>query len=96
MGAAPERRALWPASEGPTTGRGVDQTLALADRRNWLSGLHGGTRAVVEGRITPPRGGCTMTEPLYLVHIPVLLSELALFAHTRNRGAIRRRRADGR
>jgi CRISPR system Cascade subunit CasD len=53
-GFAPELHALWPAAEGPTSGRGVERTIALADRRNWLSGLHGGTRAVVEGRITPP------------------------------------------
>lgn len=37
-------RALWPA--GPGDGREV------ADRRNWRSGLHGGTRRVVEGRLT--------------------------------------------
>lgn len=44
-------RAIWPATEGPTEGPGVDRTIALADRRNWLSGLHGGTREVVEGSI---------------------------------------------
>lgn len=49
-------RALWPSDDGPTStdaalGAFVDRTLALADRRNWLSGLHGGTRSVVEGRI---------------------------------------------
>lgn len=42
-----ELRALWPAVPGE--GREV------ADRRNWRSGLHGGTRRVVEGRITPAR-----------------------------------------
>lgn len=46
-------RALWPASEGPTYGPGVGRTVNLPDRRNWISGLHGGTRLVVEGRITP-------------------------------------------
>ena len=45
--------ASWPAHEGPMSGSGVDRAVALADRRNWISGLHGGTRAVVEGRITP-------------------------------------------
>lgn len=40
-----EMRALWPATPGE--GREV------ADRRNWRSGLHGGTRRVEEGRITP-------------------------------------------
>lgn len=49
-------RALWPADEGPATGIGVDRTVALADRRNWISGLHGGTRTIVEGRIVPPQG----------------------------------------
>lgn len=44
-------RATWPADEGPTNGKLVDRTVALADRRNWLTGLHGGTRTVVEGRI---------------------------------------------
>lgn len=47
-------RAIWPASEGPASGPGVDRATALADRRNWVSGLHGGTRSVVEGRIAPP------------------------------------------
>jgi CRISPR system Cascade subunit CasD len=46
-------RALWPANEGPTTGTDIDRTVNLPDRRNWISGLHGGTRLVVEGRITP-------------------------------------------
>jgi CRISPR system Cascade subunit CasD len=46
-------RALWPASEGPTSGLDIDRTVNLPDRRNWISGLHGGTRLVVEGRITP-------------------------------------------
>ena len=47
-------RAQWPASEGPVNGPEVERTANLADRRNWISGLHGGTRLVVEGRITPP------------------------------------------
>jgi CRISPR system Cascade subunit CasD len=47
-------RALWPADEGPTSGPAVDRAVALADRRNWISGLHGGTRSVIEGRIAPP------------------------------------------
>ena len=38
-------RALWPAA--PDEGREV------ADRRNWRSGLHGGTRRVTEGWIVP-------------------------------------------
>lgn len=49
-------RAQWPADDGPkstdaSSGIFVDRTVALADRRNWHSGLHGGTRSVVEGRI---------------------------------------------
>lgn len=47
-------RALWPANEGPSSKEGVDRMIHLADRRNWISGLHGGVRHVVEGRITPP------------------------------------------
>ncbi len=47
-------RALWPADEGPTAGPEVDRTVQLADRRNWISGLHGGTRYVVEGWIASP------------------------------------------
>ncbi len=46
-------RALWPMAEGPTSGPNVERSVALADRRNWISGLHGGTRNVVEGRIVP-------------------------------------------
>lgn len=44
-------RAQWPASEGPRVGTLVDRVIALPDRRNWISGLHGGTRSVVEGRL---------------------------------------------
>lgn len=40
-----EMRALWPA----TSSEGQE----IADRRNWRSGLHGGTRRVTEGRVTP-------------------------------------------
>lgn len=40
-----EMRALWPASPG--------EGHEIADRRNWRSGLHGGTRRVREGRIIP-------------------------------------------
>jgi CRISPR system Cascade subunit CasD len=47
-------RALWPADEGPDQGAGVDRVLDLADLRNWKTGLHGGGRRVVEGRINPP------------------------------------------
>lgn len=45
--------ATWPVGEGPDTGEGVDRITDLADLRNWRSGLHAGSRRVVEGRITP-------------------------------------------
>lgn len=50
---AGQLRAQWPAGEGPEQGWLVDKGLALADRRNWISGLHGGTRQVIEGRVFP-------------------------------------------
>lgn len=43
-------RAQWPEDEGPTG----DQTLEHADLRNWRSGLHGGSRVVVQGYL--PKG----------------------------------------
>ena len=41
-------RALWPEGEGM---EGIDATrrYMLTDQRNWVSGLHGGGRAVCEG-----------------------------------------------
>jgi CRISPR system Cascade subunit CasD len=44
-------RALWPQTEGPTEGRQVHRIVALPDLRNWKTGLHGGTRLVVEGAV---------------------------------------------
>ena len=52
---AVELRAQWPAGEGPREGPLVDRLIALPDRRNWISGLHGGTRSVVEGRVRPDK-----------------------------------------
>lgn len=49
----PHHRAQWPAGESPKDGAMVERGRALADRRNWISGLHGGTRHVVEGHVTP-------------------------------------------
>ncbi|MEO0643404.1 MAG: type I-E CRISPR-associated protein Cas5/CasD [Pseudomonadota bacterium] len=49
-----ELRAQWPAGEGPDHGAAVERGVAIHDRRNWLSGLHGGTRRVIEGRVSPP------------------------------------------
>ena len=48
-------RALWPVGQGPATPArdGVDRIADLADLRNWRTGLHGGSRRVVEGRIVP-------------------------------------------
>lgn len=50
-GAREPMRALWPVHEGPTDGEEVHRSLAFADLRNWRTGLHGGTRIVVEGSI---------------------------------------------
>lgn len=44
-------RAQWPADEGPQDGPLVERMIALPDRRNWISGLHGGSRRVIEGRV---------------------------------------------
>ena len=43
--------ALWPEHEGPTEGHQVHRIVALPDLRNWKTGLHGGTRLVVEGAV---------------------------------------------
>ena len=48
-------RALWPLEEGPIDGDNVHRIIDLADLRNWSTGLHGGTRRVVEGEIEPVR-----------------------------------------
>lgn len=47
------RRALWPRGEGPEHGPMADRVIDLADLRNWRTGLHGGVRQVVEGRVEP-------------------------------------------
>ena len=44
-------RALWPVTEGPEDGAHVHRIVALADLRNWKTGLHGGSRMVVEGTV---------------------------------------------
>lgn len=49
VGGVDGQRALWPAS--PDEGRDI------TDRRDWRSGLHGGNRRVVEGRLAPATGG---------------------------------------
>lgn len=47
----PTMRALWPLGEGPSDGAEVERIVDLPDLRNWRTGLHGGARKVVEGRI---------------------------------------------
>ena len=42
-------RAIWPVGEGPEDGDDVFRVVDLPDLRNWRTGLHGGTRRVVEG-----------------------------------------------
>lgn len=44
-------RAIWPLGEGPVDGAEVERIVELPDLRNWRTGLHGGARKVVEGRI---------------------------------------------
>lgn len=43
-------RLLWPDGEG-VDGLKSNRTYMLTDRRNWISGLHGGGRAVCEGTV---------------------------------------------
>lgn len=45
-------RAIWPPAEGPESGAEVHRILALPDLRNWKTGLHGGSRTIVEGVVT--------------------------------------------
>ena len=47
-------RALWPEHQGPSAGEAVDRIADWPDLRVWRSGLHGGSRRVVEGRVMPP------------------------------------------
>lgn len=56
-GSQEPRRASWPFGQGPSTGGGVDCVADRADLRNWDSGLHGGSRRVVEGWVTPEFDG---------------------------------------
>ena len=45
-------RAAWPAEE---TSEGADSLKAVNGKRNWLSGLHGGSQRQAEGRIIAKR-----------------------------------------
>ena len=46
-------RALWPLGEGPQAGDDVDRIVDMPDLRNWRTGLHSGSRRVVEGWVAP-------------------------------------------
>ena len=56
-GRTPALRAQWPVGQGPEFGARVDCVMDVADMRNWHTGLHGGARQVVEGRVYPRAGG---------------------------------------
>jgi len=58
VGTAANASAQWPETEGPAGDRRID----LPDLRNWRSGLHGGSRTVVQGRM-PVREGETGAAP---------------------------------
>ena len=45
-------RAIWPLGEGPVDGSEVFRIVDLPDFRNWRTGLHGGTRKIVEGIVS--------------------------------------------
>jgi CRISPR system Cascade subunit CasD len=44
-------RAVWPAAEGDDVDG--DRTVEAVEARNWRTGLHGGVRRTVEGRVQP-------------------------------------------
>lgn len=46
--------AEWPEGEGPAAGQGAIRATDLPDRRNWRTGLHGGSRAICQGHL--PKG----------------------------------------
>jgi CRISPR system Cascade subunit CasD len=46
-------RVFWPRDEGALD-PGSSRNLAVTDRRNWRSGVHGGSRRIVEGEIALP------------------------------------------
>ena len=52
-------RMQWPAREGAAVpdGVSVSREMMLTDERNWVSGLHGGGRPVVEGTAAPGEFG---------------------------------------
>ncbi|HUV68562.1 MAG TPA: type I-E CRISPR-associated protein Cas5/CasD [Terracidiphilus sp.] len=50
-GAKGPLRCCWPVGEGPVSGNSVLRIVDIADLRNWRTGLHGGSRRVVEGTL---------------------------------------------
>ena len=48
-------RSLWPLDGSPVDDANVSRIIDLPDLCNWRTGLHSGTRKVVEGRISPER-----------------------------------------
>lgn len=44
-------RVFWPREEGSLS---LERAFAITDRRNWRSGVHGGSRIMVEGEIPLP------------------------------------------
>ena len=53
LGNSEAHHVLWPVGEGPETGDNVDRIIDLEDVRNWISGLHCGSRRMVVGRVIP-------------------------------------------
>ncbi len=51
-GSGRQLKALWPVAEGPESGASVTRVVSLSDLRNWRTGLHGGSRLVVEGTVS--------------------------------------------
>jgi CRISPR system Cascade subunit CasD len=47
-------RAIWPENEAPESRGKKPRIRDLCDERNWRSGLHGGSRRIVEGWISFP------------------------------------------
>lgn len=49
--------AVWPLGEGPADGTYVDRIFDICDNRNWQTGLHGGTRKIIEGKVAKTDAG---------------------------------------
>lgn len=47
-------RAFWPRAEGAPVSSTHAREFTVTDRRNWRSGVHGGSRLIVEGEVVPP------------------------------------------